>query len=274
MSFDLPAYLHRIGLAALPRTAAGLAAVQAAQMRAMAFENTVPFLGGVPDLSPAALWARTVRGGWGGYCFELNGLLGAALAAAGFAPRPVLARVRMGAAEGGARSHLAFVVALGRRRWLVDAGFGGPGSASPLQIAPGEQQDALGARFRLRAEPASGETVLDRWRGGAWFPLYGFDRVPVRPADILAANHVCATAPFSHFPRRLAAARLVPGGRLALSDRRLTRYAGETETSETLPDAAALQAALAGDFGLPVDAAQAARLWQRLEAEEKSGAVP
>lgn len=273
MQIDLSAYLLRIGLAALPRSAAGLARVQGAQMRAMPFENIVPFLGGVPDLAPAAVWVRSIEGGWGGYCFELNGLLGAALAAAGFAPRPVLARVRMGAAEGGPRSHLAFVVPLGRRRWLVDAGFGGPGPASPLDLRAGEQTDALGARFRLRAEARSGETVLDRWRGGGWFPLYGIDHAPVRPADILAANHVCATAPFSQFPRRLMVARIVPGGRLALSDRRLTRHGCAEEDSAILPDAAALHAALAGDFGLPVDAALARRLWDRLMAEERSGAA-
>lgn len=101
MPFDLAAYLARLGLAAPAATAAGLAGLQQAQLRAIAFENLDPLLGRLPDLAPDALMRKLVAGRRGGYCFELNGLFGAALA-----------RVRNGAPEGGARTHLAWIVTI------------------------------------------------------------------------------------------------------------------------------------------------------------------
>src|SRR5690606_30606600 len=97
-------------------TATGLAALIAAQQKSIAFENIDPLRGQLPDLSTEALWSKLVAGGRGGYCFELNGLLGDAMTALGFDFKPVLARVRMGSEEVGPRTHLAMVVTIGGER--------------------------------------------------------------------------------------------------------------------------------------------------------------
>ena len=194
MPFDLPAYLHRIGLTTCAPDLSGLKSLQAAQISAIPFENVLPFLGRVPQLDPENRWQKLVEDRCGGYCFELNSLLGEALAALGFASRQVLARVRQGAAEGGARSHLAFVVTLDGTEWLVDAGFGGQAPAEPVRISE-DAQPIRDQIYRLRFEEASGEHVLGRLTDEGWFPLYGFDQVDVRQADIEGANFLCAASP-------------------------------------------------------------------------------
>lgn len=219
MPFDLPAYLQRIGLEACTQDEAGLKSLQAAQIGAIPFENVLPFLGKVPVLDPDSLWQKLVSQRCGGYCFELNELLGDALAALGFSARQVLARVRMGAAEGGARTHPAFVVTLDGDEWLVDAGFGGQAPAHPVRISAGEQQirDQV---YRIRFEESSAEHVLERKTEDGWFPLYGFDRVDVRHADIEAANYLCATSPNQSFAASMKFYRLTETGFISFLDGR------------------------------------------------------
>ena len=166
MTFPLTDFCERIGLRSCPASLAGLRDLQAALMHAVAFENIDPLLGKVPDLAVHAICNKLIESRRGGYCLELNGLLGAALQAMDFSRRAVLGRVRMGAPVGGPRVHLAWIVALEGREWLVDAGFGGPGAVGPLALMDGIQRDHSGKRFRLNADrserracPGSG----DRW---------------------------------------------------------------------------------------------------------------
>ncbi|MEM5581932.1 arylamine N-acetyltransferase [Roseibium sp. AS2] len=224
MPFDLAAYLHRIGLQTCTPDLDGLKKLQAAQISAIPFENVLPFLGQVPGLDPESLWQKLVMERCGGYCFELNALLGDALASLGYSTRKVLARVRMGAGEGGARTHLAFVVTLEGDEWLVDAGFGGQAPAEPVRISDAPQP-IRDQSYRIRFEEASGEHVLERATGEGWFPLYGFDRVDVRPADIEAANFLCAASPKQSFAGSMKFYRLTDTGFLSFLDGR-ARLAG------------------------------------------------
>ncbi|POF28631.1 arylamine N-acetyltransferase family protein [Roseibium marinum] len=249
MPFDLPAYLQRIGLEACTTDEAGLKKLQAAQIAAIPFENVLPFLGQVPVLDPDSLWRKLVMQRCGGYCFELNALLSDALAALGFSARKVLARVRMGAAEGGARTHLAFVVTMDGGEWLVDAGFGGQAPAHPVRISAGEQQirDQV---YRIRFEEGSGEHVLERKTDEGWFPLYGFDRVEVRPADIEASNFLCAASPEQAFAGSMKFYRLTENGFLSFLDGR-ARLVGNDERREwQIRDADELTRFMRQDLGL------------------------
>jgi len=251
-AFDLTTYLHRIGLQACTPDLAGLKALQAAQISAIPFENVLPFSGRVPELDPASLWLKLVDERCGGYCFELNSLLGEALEALGFSARKVLARVRQGAAEGGARSHLAFVVPLEGSEWLVDAGFGGQAPAEPVQVSE-EPQPIRDQTYRIRFEDTSGEHVLERLTDDGWFPLYGFDRVEVRPADIDGANFLCAASPKMPFARSLKFYRLTDEGFFSFLDGR-ARYAGGGENREwQINDTDELTRFLKQDLGLGYD---------------------
>jgi N-hydroxyarylamine O-acetyltransferase len=267
MPFDPTAYLARIGLPGPPEASPdGLAALQQAQLASIAFENLDPLTGRLPDLAPEAIWRKLVDGRRGGYCFELNGLFGAALAAFGFAARPVLARVRMGAPQGGARTHLAWLVTLEGGDWLADCGFGGPGPRRPLPLRPGALDDGTlddgRDRFRLRADAE--ELVLERAGAEGWFGLYGFDDVRPRPVDVEAANVVCARWERAPFGSTLMLSRQLEDGRVACRNREgRTERGGRSETW-TLGSAAELGARLRQDFGIEAAEELVQAAWARL----------
>lgn len=263
--FDLTAYLDRIGLTSVPMTEQGLRELQRAQLRAIPFEDIDPYLGTVPATDLPSIFAKTVTARRGGYCFELNGLLGAALQALGFDVRRSLGRVRKGAAGGGARTHLTLQVRLGGHRWLVDAGFGGPCPLVPLQIDTLDEQAAPNGVYRLRPDQATEEMVLERQTPEGWFALYGFDDAHVGDTDIEAANFLCASWPKMPFPGHLMLAGFDGDTRIGVFDRAVTR--------QTRTDTARCELADFGDFAdlvtaqlrLNLDPDTLARVWARVQ---------
>lgn len=266
LSFDLPLYLDRVGLDGVEATPRGLAALQAAQMLSITFENIDPLLGVVPDLAPAAIWRKLVEEGRGGYCFELNQLFGSALSAGGFEARRVLARVRNGATEGGARTHLAWLVACGGRTWLADAGFGGPGTVQPLDVADGDAQETPSGTYRFRRDEDSAEQVLEKHVAGEWYALFGFETQPVRDIDIEAGNVFCARWEKSVFVSHLMVSRHTENGRVSLFDRKFGRETGGDTERRELADARDLRACLEDEFMIACDKSRAEALWARLPA--------
>lgn len=258
--FDLSLYLSRIAHRAEPPSLAALSALQTAQMRALPFENTDPFLGRLPDLSPDGLWQKLVLDRRGGYCLELNALFGAALQALGYDARPVLGRVRMGAPTGGPRAHLAWLVTLGGVEYLADTGFGGPGPAQPLRLGQSEPVATPLGTFRLRPCLISGEWVVERQTDAGWLALYGFDRTPPQPGEIDEANRICALSDQSPFPANLMLFRLDGTKRAGLMNLRLT----EDDTPRTLESYDDFRRTLTGTFALPDDPVRLLALWSRL----------
>ncbi len=259
---DHDRYLARLRLDGIEVSPEGLAAVQRAHLAAIPFEGIDPFLGIEPSLDPEALTAKMLHGGRGGYCFEQNLLLEAALRHAGFGLRRVLARVRQRQPRPGPRTHLALLVTLEDREWLADCGFGGPGPREPLEIREGAQQVSNG-RYRLIKDPVTGETVVERMEGDGWAPLFGFDRSHVTEGDVLAANYLASHWPGSPFPANLLLGGQDGALRLGLFNRRLTETGPDSCAARQLEDAADL-AALMARIGLQAPDPLAARLWERL----------
>jgi N-hydroxyarylamine O-acetyltransferase len=266
MSFDVSRYLDRIGLAAVPPGPAGLAALQGAQMRAIAFESIDPLLGILPDLAPDALWTKLVLNGRGGYCLELNALLGAALDALGYAAQSILGRVRLGAPVGGPRAHHAWIVTLPDGEYLVDSGFGGPGPAGPVRLGAEVEQLIAGERFRTRLDAESGETVLESLTPDGWFALYGFDRAVVTSADLAAANFFCARWDAAPFASNLLLNRLTEDGRVSLFNLGGTTVRNGTGEHWCIGSSEELAARLSDDFALAAAAPHAAAIWTRITA--------
>lgn len=265
MTFSLPHYLGRIGLDRIDASVDGLDALVKAQMRSITFENFEPLLGIVPDLSPAAVWRKLVSDRRGGYCMELNTLLGAALDAAGFVKRPFLGHVRMGAPAGGPRSHYAWIVAIGGSEFLVDSGFGGPGAHGIVPLAAVGAEHRIGGRlFRFRADAATGELVLERREENGWFSLYGLDPFPVTAADVEAANFVCARWEKSPFPAHLMLSRHRADGRVAMFGRSLTVESPAGIEKRALASADEFAAVLEGVFGLRLDRRDVEAAWSRI----------
>src|SRR5580765_1988318 len=123
---ELNAYFERIGYAGEPRAdLATLTKVQAAHLAAIPFEAIDTQLGTPPGLDPGATFAKLVTARRGGWCYEMNGLLGRVLTTIGFrvtrlsggVMRQVLGDFVLG-------GHLCLRVDLDQP-YLVDCGFGG-----------------------------------------------------------------------------------------------------------------------------------------------------
>lgn len=265
MSERLNAYFQRIGLAETPgRDSAGLARWLAAHRQSIAFENLDIPLGKGIAVDPDSVFAKLVERRRGGYCFEQNRLFSDMLVLAGFANRPLLARVRLMAAEGYVppRTHVLILVDLDGEDWIADAGFGGS-FVPPLPLRDGaEARTPDGAAHRLRALEA-GEWLLERAGPveatdgrfadhGDWQPQYTFELGQVFPEDLEQGNHWTSTRPGTRFTTLHIVSRVLPDGFAALSDRKLTVYSGGEGKSRMIEDVADYAATLRDMFGLDI----------------------
>lgn len=259
---DLDAYLKRIGHTG-PRepTLAVLNALCAAQPAAIAFENIDPFLGRPPSLALDAIQAKLVGQRRGGYCYEQNALLRAALLMLGMRVTGLAARVvwmRPADAPPRPRSHMLLKVELpdaAPGAFIVDAGFGGHLFGAPLRLEPGLAQQAPAGRERITLD-GDGYAV-EAELAEAWSPLYRFTLEPHLPADYEPLNWYTATRPGALFRHNLMLERLTPACRASLLNDRLTlRHVGEAAQSRRLENAAELEAVLDTWFDLqpPVSA--------------------
>jgi len=212
---DLEAYLARIGLSGQP----GLADVHRAHVTSIPFENLDPRRGIPVSLKPENLERKLVQQRRGGYCFEQNLLLKAALEAIGFRVEPMLARVRAGAPRGSQRprTHLVLRVIGEDGDWHADAGFGRGTLLEPIPFGPGGPYEQSGWRFQVVQEGP--ELVLRGAEDGAWVDLYAFVPEPVPEIDIETSNWFTCTHPRSPFVTGLIVSTQRPDGtRVTLSD--------------------------------------------------------
>ena len=265
-SFDLAAYLARIGLAEAPPDAEGLRAIQQAHLRAIPFENFDPLLGRVSAVGLADVVSKIVHGGRGGYCFEQNTLFEAALRAVGFATRRRLARVRMRFGPEASRSHLVLLAETEGRSFLADAGFGGPGSLVPFELRTGIEQQAPNGTYRLVEDAARGEMVLERRDGDGWVQLYAFDDARVSDGEIASANYFCATWGDVPFGSHLVLGCYRGDTRYGLFDRLLTIETPQGAERRELADLDDFTAFVRGEAGLRLDDGELARSWERIAA--------
>jgi len=262
-AFPVARYLSRLALPGLPAADLdGLATLQQAQVRAIAFENVDVLAGHVVELTPDALYEKLLDRGRGGFCFELNGLLALALEHLGFDVRPAMARVTWGRTAPGPATHQALVVECEGQRWLVDAGFGGPAPTRPLPLVCGPVMDVDGARFRFAAD-ADGDLHLQRHVGDRWAGLYVLSLAETRATDIRAANHFVCRWRGSPFRNRLMCARPTAEGLLMLQGTDLVRFDSQLRERErvALDDGEALGAVLRERLGLRIDDALACQAW-------------
>jgi len=247
-SLDLDAYLARIG----HRGPAGpslevLEALCLGHVGALPFENLDPLAGVPVSLDLAALQAKLVTGGRGGYCFEHNLLFAAVLARLGFSVTLHDARVRYLAPPDRVtpRTHGVLQVEAGGRSWLVDVGFGGEGLLGPVPM-DGTEQERYGEGWRLQ------DGLLQARFGGEWRDWYQVQPGPVFVVDWVVANHYTCTHPESRFLKVLTVQTSAPGHRRILRGRTLTEIRGGAPVQREIAPENLL--ALLRSFGLNVPA--------------------
>ena len=258
---ELGRYFARIGYTG-PRTAtlATLRAVHRAHLLAIPYENLDIHLGRPITLDPEATFAKLVDARRGGWCFEMNGLLGRVLETLGFDVRYLSGAV--GRATHGWRAqgnHLVLLVRLDRP-WIADVGFG-DGFLTPLPLEPGSyRQDFL--QYRITRDGP-------RWRvdnhafGGA--DGFDFTLTPRTPGAFAAQCHELQTSPESGFVKSTVCERFVPHGLVMLRGATLREVTASGVTTAVLTDAAAFERVLRERFALdlPEDRGLWPQVWER-----------
>lgn len=246
---DLDAYLARVGYDARPRAdAETLVGLHFAHTQHIPFENLDIFLGRPIRIDLEGLQAKLVRSRRGGYCFEHNTLLAAALEAIGFRVTRLAARVRWGTDRILPRTHMLLRVDVGGRPWLADVGFGGWGLLEPIPWRSGEVVRQHGWTYRLDEE--AGLWVLRTFYAGEWKAMYAFTLEPQLAVDFEVANHYVSTYPESRFVRTITAQRAMPDVRLALVNRELSEFRPDSSSIRPLGDEDERIDTLARIFGL------------------------
>jgi N-hydroxyarylamine O-acetyltransferase len=228
--FELDAYLERIGLSGRP----GIAEIHRAHATSIPFENLDPFRGRPVSLEPGDLQRKLVADRRGGYCFEHNLLLKAALEALGAEVEPILARVGDRGTER-SRTHLLLRVQMGGEVWHADVGFGRGTLLEPIPFGPGEEHVQEGWRFRVIADGS--EFVLRTVTDGEWVDGYTFVPEPVPLIDIETSNWYTATHPRSPFVSAGISVAMYDQQAVAVS---LSDWSGSLILTELTPESRAV----------------------------------
>jgi N-hydroxyarylamine O-acetyltransferase len=265
---ELSAYLRRIRFDGSVRSdLATLRAIHRAHQYAIPFENLDVLLRRPVVLDVEANYDKIVCQRRGGWCYELNGVMGWALKEIGFEVMRMSAgvmRVRAGDAVLG--NHLCLLICLDQR-YLVDVGFGGS-LVEPLPLSASEREDRP---YRL------GLSELDDnyWRFAEMAPgdgdAFSFD-FRVAPADEALLAQKCQflqTDPASPFVQNLVVQRRAAADtHLSLRGRVLAATHATGVDKKLLNSADELVATLRDSFDL--DAPEAATLWPSISARHEA----
>lgn len=259
---DIDRYLNRIGLKSRPApTLQGLRALHSAHLLAIPYENLDVQLRRPVTIDRAPIYEKIVEGHRGGWCYEMNGLLGWALGELGFDVRRATGSVmRETVGEASDGNHLVLRVALPEGIWLADVGFGdGPRDPIPVRIGAFASHGfdfsiarAGGDWWRLHNDPRGGARSFD-------FHLDAADE------DLLAAKcEFLQTNPASPFVQNLVCQRHTKAGLSILRARVLKKLTAKSTTEHLVASADELIEILKSEFDL--DVPEAAALWPAIYA--------
>lgn len=261
----LAAYLKRIGFYGTARPdLETLRGLQEAHVRTVPFENLDVQLRRPVGLDIDTCFEKIVRRRRGGWCYELNGLLGWALREIGFDVTRTSAGVRhdrFGDVQMG--NHLCLLVRIDRP-YLVDVGFGGSLS-QPLPLKASEHHHSP-----YRITLTHGDNGYWRFSERALGESFGFD-FGTMAADEMRLAEKCAelqTSPDSPFIQNLVVQRRMGDEHLVLRGRVLTTLCETGQERIKLASVDAFVAALRDKFDLNVP--EATTLWPAICARHET----
>ncbi len=257
---DLSAYLDRIGFEGRPAPdRATLDAVQRLHLLAIPYENLDVQFGRRATTDPAAAFDKLVTRRRGGWCYEMNGVMGWALGEIGFRVTRLASGVfRSVAGDGAIGNHLVLRVDFNDGPILADAGLA-DGAIIPYPILDGSFS-ADGFDFRLEQLDGGWWRFHNHSRGMA--PDFDFNP---DGGDEAAMSRTCLelqTDPNSMFVQNLVCARFTPEGRVQLRGRVLRHMTPQALIERLLESADEFTQVLADSFGI-VDP-DVPRLWPKV----------
>ncbi|MEK7724346.1 MAG: arylamine N-acetyltransferase [Acidobacteriota bacterium] len=154
----------------------------------------------------------------GGFCYELNGLFNELLKEIGFQTKIISARVGINEGKFGVEyDHLAILVKIGDKEFLVDVGFG-DFSSEPLKFILDVEQIDENGTFLIRKQTDEYFEVIKK-DGETWKSEYIFEDLA---HDLSKFTEMCnfhQTSPQSHFTRGKLCSIMTEKGRKTLTDK-------------------------------------------------------
>lgn len=252
---QLAAYWKRISYAGDGRvTLDTLRAIHRAHLLEIPYENLDIHFGRHLSLEPEEAYAKLVLRGRGGWCYEMNGVLGRVLSTLGFDVRYVSGAVSR-AADGSARegTHLVLLVRLDDW-WIADVGFG-DGFLEPLPLREGRYwQNFL--HFGVERDGSRWRVMLHEFASAREFDFTEEEKPKEyfeAPCDWLQ------TSPESGFVRTTVCQRFLPNGLVTLRGAVLTRVTARGAVRSLVESADEYVAVLRDVFGL--DLPEGTALW-------------
>lgn len=256
---QLEAYLARIGL---PRPAnadlEALAAIHRAHLLSFTWEALDAFMGWPSTIRPQDAFAKMVEGKRGGWCYEMNGLLGAALSALGFRVTRLCGGVnREMLGDAALGNHLTLRVDLDQP-YLAEVGVA-DAILAPVPMKVGQ--------FRQRGFDFSIVETEDGWlrfRNHSLGFARSFDfQADKRDEQAMAAAHCWLTEdPASPFAGTLVIVRHTPEGYIALQNDRLRRVTSDGLAEQRITSAEQFAEMLTATF--EIDIRQSQQVWEKI----------
>lgn len=246
---EFQAYIKRIGFTEkVEPSLYVLGRFQFLQSSSMPFENLNPLLDIPIHIDLPSLMNKMIYSRRGGYCYEQNSLLLAALRYVGFEVTPITGRV-WGPHGIATRTHMVLLVHIDGQHYTVDTGYGGLQPPGALRLEANTLQETTHETYRFLYEAPS--YALQALVGEEWRSLYTFDLQWQGDIDFKVGNWYTSTHPDSSFKRDIKMAIVTANGRYTLQDNRFTTYVnGETPIVEYLKTVDEIKEVLQNQFKL------------------------
>jgi N-hydroxyarylamine O-acetyltransferase len=258
---NLEAYLKRIDLHGVPLepTLEVLNAVQRAHLNAILYENLDIHLGRELPLGAAQAFEKIVVNGRGGWCYEMNALLGWALTEIGFEVQLLSSGVLRPGGTTPDGDHLILLVLVNEEPYLADAGFG-DGAIEAIPLREGTYERG----FLTYGIERDGQSWI--MRNPAQSNTAGFVfTVEARGLNYFAGRCTnLQTSPESGFVRTTVCQRITDTALYTLRGAILTTLTAHKKTERTLEDADDYRTTLRETFKLELPETE--QLWERISA--------
>ncbi|RTM02162.1 MAG: arylamine N-acetyltransferase [Hyphomicrobiales bacterium] len=258
---QLDAYLARMGVERPASTDIhSLSKLHRAHLMTFTWEALDAFMGWPSSVAPASAFSKMVEGRRGGWCYEMNGLFGAALAALGFrvarlcggVNREMLGDIAIG-------NHLTLRVDLDRP-YLAEVGVADAiFEPVPLAVGPISQRG-----FDFSIMPAEGGWL--RFNNHARGIAKSFDFRPDHSdeAAMVATHGWLMRDPGSPFTNALAVLRHTADGYVALQNDVLRRVTAGSFSEERITSADHLADTFKTVFD--IDVPRSGSVWEKIQA--------
>jgi N-hydroxyarylamine O-acetyltransferase len=253
MSFDLSAYLRRIGWSGgTDPTLDTLRGLVLALTGAIPFENFDVLLGRPIRLDIDSVQEKLVERKRGGYCFEHVTLFATALEHLGFAHMRHTARVVLFAPPTAApRAHAILKVRVGSRTYLADPGIGAfvprvpvPLLNEPAQV-PAEAIDGIGHTMQRDGRYTVLRIHTPEGVRNGWVTTFDADNL----VDFEVGNHFTSTHPRSPFVNNVMLQAITKDGRVTAMNRDVKIWRNGTAREARIETRAELRRLVGDHFG-------------------------